>query len=119
MGTVPIVTILVLNYQLCGVFECFRSGLQMRIQLHAQKLTVSKVDNETVWGQVGVPAVMVFNKTDLADPDQIDQVPPPTPPDPITANVYDEYKVGPSIRPIRTSWCFTMTNMIQVCRNFR
>ena len=30
----------------------------------------------------------------------------------------DKYSVGPSILPICTRCCFTMTNMIQVCSNF-
>ena len=37
----------------------------------------------------------------------------------IAASVYDKYSVGPSIRPVCTKCCFTMTNMIQVCSNFR
>ena len=36
----------------------------------------------------------------------------------IAASVYDEYPGGPSIRPIFTRCCFTMTSMIQVCSNF-
>ena len=36
----------------------------------------------------------------------------------ITACIYDKYLVGPSIRPICTRCCFTMTDMIQVCSNF-
>ena len=36
----------------------------------------------------------------------------------IAASVYDEYPGGPSIRPICTRCCFTMTSMIQVCSNF-
>ena len=35
----------------------------------------------------------------------------------ISASIYVEYSVGPSIRPICTRYCFTMTNMIQVCSN--
>ena len=37
----------------------------------------------------------------------------------IAASIHDKYSVGPSIRPICTRSCFTMTNMIQVCSNFR
>ena len=29
----------------------------------------------------------------------------------IAASIYDEYSIGPSIRPICTRYCFTMTNM--------
>ena len=36
----------------------------------------------------------------------------------IAASIYDKYSVGPSIRPICTRCCFTITNMIQVCSNF-
>ena len=36
----------------------------------------------------------------------------------IAASSYDKCSVGPSIRPICTRCCFTMTNMIQVCGNF-
>ena len=36
----------------------------------------------------------------------------------IAASIYDNYSVGPSIRPICTRYCFTMTNLIQVCSNF-
>ena len=32
----------------------------------------------------------------------------------IAASISDRYSVGPSIRPICTRCCFTMTNMIQV-----
>jgi len=35
----------------------------------------------------------------------------------IAASIYDNYSVGPSIRPICTRCCFTKTNMIRVCRN--
>jgi len=49
--------------------------------------------------------------------------PPPrlrrNPLDLIAASIYHKYSVGPSIRPICTRFCFTMTNMIQVCSNFR
>ena len=34
------------------------------------------------------------------------------------ANICDEHSVGPSIRPLCTKCCFTMTNTIQVCSNF-
>ena len=34
-----------------------------------------------------------------------------------TASVYDKYSVGPSIRPICTRCCFTMTNMIWSAMN--
>ena len=34
-------------------------------------------------------------------------------------HLFDRYSVGPSIRPICTRRCFTMTNMVQVCSNFR
>jgi hypothetical protein len=37
----------------------------------------------------------------------------------IPASIYDKYSVYPSIRPICTRCCCTMTNMIQVCSNFR
>jgi len=36
----------------------------------------------------------------------------------IAASIHDKYSVGPSIRPIYTRCCFTMTNMIQVCGIF-
>ena len=36
----------------------------------------------------------------------------------IPVGIYDKYSVGPSIQPICTRWCFSMTNMIQVCGNF-
>ena len=36
----------------------------------------------------------------------------------IAASIYDKYLVGPSIRPICTRYCFTMTNVIQVCSRF-
>ena len=36
----------------------------------------------------------------------------------IQSSTYGKYSVGPSIRPIRTRCCFTMTTMIQVCSNF-
>ena len=36
----------------------------------------------------------------------------------IAASIYDKHSVGPSIRPIYTRCYSTMTNMIQVCRNF-
>ena len=36
----------------------------------------------------------------------------------IASGIYDEYSVGPSIRPICTRCCLTMTHMIQVCSNF-
>ena len=36
----------------------------------------------------------------------------------IAASIYDEYSTGPSIRPICTRCCLTMTNVIQVCSNF-
>ena len=35
----------------------------------------------------------------------------------IAASIH-EYSVGPSIRPISTECCFTMTNMIEACSNF-
>ena len=35
--------------------------------------------------------------------------------DSIAASIYDTYSVGPSIRPICTRRCFTMSNMIQMC----
>ena len=35
----------------------------------------------------------------------------------ISANIYDEYSVAPSIRPICIS-CFTMTNATRVCSIF-
>ena len=38
--------------------------------------------------------------------------------DPIALSIYDKNSVGPSIRPICTRCCFTMTDMIQVCSNF-
>ena len=42
-----------------------------------------------------------------------------TPPhDLIVSSIYDQNSVGPSIRPIGTRFCFTMTHMIQVCSNF-
>ena len=36
----------------------------------------------------------------------------------IAVAFHDEYSISPSIQPICTRCCFTMTNMIQVCRNF-
>ena len=36
----------------------------------------------------------------------------------IAASIYDKYWAGPSIRPICTRCCFTMTRMIQACSNF-
>ena len=36
----------------------------------------------------------------------------------IAARIYDKFSVDPSIRPMCTRDCFTMTNMIQVCNNF-
>ena len=36
----------------------------------------------------------------------------------IAASIYDKYSVGPSILPIGTRCCFTMTNLIQMCSNF-
>jgi len=36
----------------------------------------------------------------------------------IAVSICDRYSVGPSIRPMCTRYCFTMTNMIQVCSNF-
>ena len=35
------------------------------------------------------------------------------------ANIYHRYSVGPSIRPMCTRCCLTMTHMTQVCSNFR
>ena len=37
---------------------------------------------------------------------------------PSTVIIYDKNLEGLSVRPICTRWCFAMTNMIQVCRNF-
>ena len=37
----------------------------------------------------------------------------------IAASIHDNYSVGPSIRPICTRCCLTMTYMIQVCSYFR
>ena len=37
----------------------------------------------------------------------------------IPPRMYDEWSVCPSIRPICTRCCFTMTSKIQVCSNFR
>ena len=37
----------------------------------------------------------------------------------IAASICDKYSVGPSIRPTCTRCCFTMTNIIQACSNFR
>ena len=37
---------------------------------------------------------------------------------PIAANIHDKYSVAPSIRSLCTRCCYTMTNMIQVCRKF-
>ena len=37
----------------------------------------------------------------------------------IAASIYYEHSVCPSIRPICTSCCFSLTIMFQVCRNFR
>ena len=37
----------------------------------------------------------------------------------IPVSMYDKYPVGPSVRPIRTRFCSTMTNMIKVCSNMR
>ena len=39
------------------------------------------------------------------------------PNDLIAASVYDQYSIGPSLRPICTRWYLTMNNMIQVCSN--
>ena len=36
----------------------------------------------------------------------------------IAASIYDKLSRGPSIRPVCTRYCFTMTSMIQVCSNF-
>ena len=36
----------------------------------------------------------------------------------IAASTHDKYSLGPSIRPICTGCCFTMTYMIQVCSTF-
>ena len=36
----------------------------------------------------------------------------------IAASMYSKYSAGPSIRPICTRNCFTMTNMLEVCSNF-
>ena len=36
----------------------------------------------------------------------------------IAAIIYDIYSVGPSMQPICTRRCFTISNMIQVCSNF-
>ena len=36
----------------------------------------------------------------------------------IAASIHDKYSVSPSIRPVYTRCCFTMTNMIQVCSIF-
>ena len=35
------------------------------------------------------------------------------------AGISNGHSVGPSIRPICTRCCFTMTGMIKVCSNFR
>jgi hypothetical protein len=37
----------------------------------------------------------------------------------IPASIYDKYSVCPSVRPICTRCCLTMTNKIQVCSNFQ
>ena len=37
----------------------------------------------------------------------------------IAASIHDKYLAGPSTRQICTRCCFAMTNMIQVCSNFR
>jgi len=37
----------------------------------------------------------------------------------IGASIYDKYSVDPSFRPHLNTRDFTMTNMIQVCSNFR
>jgi len=37
----------------------------------------------------------------------------------LAASIYDKCSVGPSVRPIWTRYCFTMTNMIKVCSNCR
>jgi hypothetical protein len=37
----------------------------------------------------------------------------------IAAGVYVKYSVGPSIRPICTRCCFTMTYIIQVCSHIQ
>ena len=37
----------------------------------------------------------------------------------IAASIDSKYSVGPSIRPIYTGCCFTMTNKIQAWSNFR
>ena len=34
-------------------------------------------------------------------------------------SIYDKYSAGPSIRPICTRCCLTMTDVIQACGNFR
>ena len=39
------------------------------------------------------------------------------PRDSIASNIYDEYSVGASIRPICTRCCFRTTKKIQVCSN--
>ena len=36
----------------------------------------------------------------------------------IAANIHDKHSVGPSIRPVGTRCCFTMTSVIRVCSNF-
>ena len=36
----------------------------------------------------------------------------------IAVSIYDEYSVGPSIRPVWTKYSFKMTNVIQACSNF-
>ena len=41
-----------------------------------------------------------------------------TEPDLIAASIYDEYSIGPSIRPICTTRYFTITNVVQACSNF-
>ena len=38
--------------------------------------------------------------------------------DSIMASIYDKYSVGASIRAICTRCCFTVTNVMQTCRNF-
>jgi len=41
------------------------------------------------------------------------------PPGWIKSGIYLKYLVGPSIRQIYTRYCFTMTNMMQLCSNYR
>ena len=37
----------------------------------------------------------------------------------IAGSIYDKHSAGASIRQISNTRCFTITNMIQVCSNFR